>query len=398
MRTIHHCPSCGFINPGDEERCLKCGARLTTVDLTDLLSRRRTLLDRLKDGLERLAAPLRRHGGAAERALFRESHPTGRFRPPWVAAMLALFPGGGCLYNRRPLRAAVFASIYLALAAIAVLTLRWDYSNWVLGAWVLWILFCYNDALVLAIRSNGQLWTPRHSLAAYSYLLFAVGCLSLLGQFFLLPVFKLVWIRDEVLEPALARRDRVLVWCASYWFRPPKRGEIVFYDPPAYSLRVLKSPETAEKNQKLMNRPLVHKYEMLMELEDTVYIINESRSFGRVSGLPGDVIERTDGGPLLLNGAPMPPEYYPLVPDGVPPTFHIKVPPDTWCVLISHFSKESFMQIGISFGGTSPSPGSPDVRTENWEKACLVNKEIIGHVKAVYQPPRHRRFFPRPSE
>jgi len=363
-------------------------------DVGDLVNRRPSLGSRLVNLLTRLLAPLLRRSQRDQESLSHDTMPGLDYRRPWVAAWLAVLPGCGCLYNRRPVRAVVFATIYLGLLAVCLLTLTWQFNNWLLGLWVLWVLYCYNDALVLAIRHNGQFWTLRNSLAAYSYLLFAVGVLSLAGQFFLSPVFTLVILKQNVMRPTLCKNDRLFVWKAGYWFHPPRRGDVVFYDPPRYQIEIYKDANTAAQTMRDPNRKIVSKMEIWNEVESTIYVINERRSFERVNAVAGDIVERKAGGRVMLNGAFMPKEYLPLVPDGLPSDFRIQVPPDKVCVLISHFSEDTLLQMGISFGGTAPSPGTPGVRLDGWNEACIVgSKEISGRATAIYHPPARRRWL-----
>ncbi len=404
MRISRPCPSCGFINTSEARRCLKCGAALREEDVSALLARPRWRnLEGGRGGgaarfLERAGAGLRLALDRLREAAFpREVEPDYQHRRPWVAAWLALLPGCGALCNGRPRRALALGAVYLALLAFAALTLRKPWSNWVLLTWLVWVFFCFNDAFTYTLRRNGQFWTYRHSLAAFSYLFFAIGVCASLGQFLFSPVFTLVWIRDDVLEPGLAARERVLVWKASHWLREPRRGEIVFYDPPRYEIDLPQSPETAARDADLVNRPMLTKYQLLDAIETRKYVIDESRSFGRVIGVGGDTVERRDGGPILLNGRPLAPEAYPLVPDGCPREFHIEVPPGKFCILISHFSKETVMRMGISLGGVSPSPGAQGVNLIGWDKACVVDPEAIsGRALAVYHPSPNRRLLPIP--
>lgn len=394
MRATRPCPICGFINTKEAQRCLKCSAGLTGGDVADLLGRKSGLDSRLRDLVSRMLAPLRRRAEKAREDLSPDVMPGLDYRSPWVAAWLALLPGGGCLYNRRPRRALVFGAVYLTIVAICLVTLKWKHNNWLLGVWALWMLFSFNDSLVIAIRRNGQFWTPRHSLAAYSFLLFAVSVLSLAGQFFLSPVFTLAIISQNVLKPTLDKGDRVFVWKPVYWFGSPQRGDIVFYDPPRYTITDYRDPTTASRTMRDMNREYVHKMEIWNESESAVYSVNESRAFERVNGVGGDAIDRTAGGPVLLNGRPMPEAWLPLVPEGLPNDFHFVVPPGKYCVLISHFSEDTMMQMGVSFGGTAPYPGAPGMQLQGWQEACIVgDEEIMGLTTAIYHPPERRRWL-----
>ncbi len=372
MRATRPCPVCGFINLKESERCLKCGAVLGDTDVADLLNRktrRGKLRSWIGNALERLLAPLRRWGqGTDEEPEPPAGDLPGIHRGPLVAGWLALLPGAGHWYVGRKRRALGFAALHLLLTAAVFLTLTRPWGNLVLAAWILFLLVAFTDAAAAAARGNGQLWTRRHSLAMFSYLLFALGAGAFLVQVALTPVISLVTVRQNVLRPVLAKGDRVLVWSAGYWMSEPRRGDLVYYDPPMYQL------------------------DIPGEIENTTYLVNEQRSFERVNAIGGDVVERIADGPLLLNGDPMPEAYYPLFPEGIPGTFRIQVPKGKYLVMISHISEEGFMSYG-SFGGRSVSPGSKGIIPTTWADACVVPGSVIfGKVLAVVNPPEHRRW------
>jgi signal peptidase I len=356
------CPSCQFYNRDERERCLRCDTILQHCE--EVVKRpvkfRVTAIDNLTRHVRGVGTSLRR----LVRSPIPEHLP---YRYPWVAAWLSLLPGGGQLYNHQYTKAALFILSYGMLAAISVFTITKAYSNFVLGVFGLFVLFVYNDGLATAIRINGQLWTLRNSLAAFSYLLFAIGLFLLLGQFFFSPVFKFVHIAHDVLAPAVRKGDRLFVECVTYWFREPRRGDVVFYNPGRYKI----------------------------EVRGTMYLIKERRSVERVMGIPGDRVERKDG-IFYVNGNRIDSSYYPLVTDQISDNFSFdRVPKDRYLVLITHHSYEpGFM----GFGGTSPRLDAPGIIIYGWKEACLVEKkEIIGRVLCIYNPPTHRKFLlPRP--
>ncbi|GEM_PF-511277 len=372
MRATRPCPTCGFINTSQSDRCLKCGAQLTEQDIAAWLAETKqpTQAERW---FERFMIPLRRRMDHFRDQAEPDMDADFSYRSPWLAGFLAILPGAGALYMNRRARALFFAAVFVALTLLCLFTLRWRFSNYLLGTWVLWILYSMNDAIALAVRSNGQLWPRRRILAMFFALIFSTGALALTTQFLLTPILKFVSIRRDVLEPAFSRGDRVLVWMPGYWFRDPARGEIVLYDPPAYYLE-----------------PIVAEDGNLYAAD--AYLINESMSFERVNGVGGDVVEMRPGGPLLLNGLPMPEAYWPLVPSGMLGNFRIDVPRGKFAVIISHGSMEPFSY--GSLGGKSPQPGAPGFIPRGLTEASTVGKkEIMGKVIAVYYPPEHRRWI-----
>ncbi len=291
------------------------------------------------------------------------------YRYPWMAAWLSLLPGGGQFYNHQYKKAGLFILAYGALAAISIFTLTRPYSNLILGTFILFLLCAYNDGLATAIRINGQVWSLRNSLAAFSYLLFALGLFLAVGQFFFSPLFKFVHIAQDVLAPEIRKGDRLFVDCVTYWFRKPQRGEVVYYNPGSYKIE---------------------------QIGGDVYLIKERHSMERIMGVPGDSVERKDG-VFYVNGKPIDKSFYPLVTNQIAENFSFDpVPEDRYLVLITHHSHEpGFM----GFGGTSPPLNAPGIIVHGWKEACLVEKkQIIGRVLFVYNPPTHRKFLlPRPA-
>lgn len=358
------CPSCQFYNRDERERCLRCD---TILQHCEEVAKRpvkfrwaaiNTVMSHLRRARDDLLL--------LSRSPIPENLP---YRYPWVAAWLSLLPGCGQLYNHQFKKAVLFILTYGALAAISIVTVTKPYSNLVLGTFILFILYSYNDGLATAIRINGQFWTLRHSLAAFSYLLFALGALLAFGQFFFSPLFKFVHIAQDVLAPEIRKGDRLVVECVTYWFRQPRRGEAVYYNPGRYSIEIVGGD---------------------------VYLIKEQHSVERVMGMPGDKVERKDG-VFYVNGERIDKSLYPLVTNQIAKNFSFDpVPEDRYLVLITHHSHEpGFM----GFGGTSPPLNAPGIIVHGWKEACLVEKkQIIGRVLFIYNPPTHRKFLlPKPT-
>lgn len=377
MRATQLCPVCGFINTKQATRCLKCQAVLGEFGYDarafDRLQRRQTVRERIREATDRILAVFRRGHDAARMAgpldpVVRQSLDT---RPPMISALWGLLPGGGCFCNGQRRKGYVFAAIHIALTIAAVATIHEPYSNYVVCALILWMIASYLDGFVTAARGNGQFITPRAVIAAFSALVFGTAIGALLLQLAAYQFVNLVWVSRGGFEGALRPQDRIAVVRCAYWFgMKPQRGDVIYYDPKRYFIGLGRG------------------------LEASGYIVNESASFGRVSGVEGDVIERKNGGPILLNGKPLPEKWMPLHPDGIPFDLRFAVPKDRVCVLIGHASEERFMAIE-AFGGVGVKPNTPGMRLDGWNEACLVEKsEIMGRVAAIYHPPQRRQFLP----
>lgn len=350
------CPSCDFRNLDSRSRCLKCNA---------ILDHEPKAVKKIKRRHDRwLVSTQAGFSTFAHRLAKALSSPLPTNLPhryPAVAGALAFLPGAGQLYNRQHKKALLWILGHVVIAAIAVKTLYMSFSNVILAAWVLYTLSCCADAVATAVRINGQHWTARKTLALMSYLLFLVGIIAISLQYFFAPVFKLVYVSQNVFAPALVKGDRVLVDCVSYWFRAPRRGEVIYYDPDHYTVQI---PGHL-----------------------TLYGVNERRSFERISGIAGDRVEHKDG-TLYFNGLAMPRAYYPLKMSELPGFFSFTVPDNRYLAIISHHTEEAGL-----LGGASP-PLNSGVILQGWDKASIIKKkQIIGRVVLIYNPPQHRRLL-----
>jgi signal peptidase I len=401
------CPRCGFHNTNERERCLKCRAILEHDwgAAQQKVKRRRLPLHRLTAGLAAFEHAIKR--------LFEfEVPPEAPYHRPWQAGLLSLVPGLGQLYNRQVRKGLYFFVPFAGLLATVVLTItHWSSNLWILAT-LAWLLWAMADAIVTATRINGQVWQRRHVLAMYSALVFYLGLFWSLSQFFLIffiiglvlfVVRSAVWHRHEmtrariiatigimagvmlaacligrtgnpflhrwvkwstgVIEPTIHEGDLVYVDCVSYWFRQPRVGELVFYNPRRYT----------------------------MERGLDLFIINLPYAIERVIALPGDHFTR-ENGRFFRNGQPVAPPHQPLRPDGVRDYMDFTVPPGRYLVLISYPIQENMFGL---MKATAPSPRhgiSPD-----WADACLVARdEIIGRCVFIIHPVKHRRWLTPP--
>ena len=293
--------------------------------------------------------------------------PEAPHRFPYLAAFLSLFCGLGQIYNHQYKKAAFFFIAYIIGFAAVISTISAHYSNLIILLFIAFMLYAYNDGLVTAVKINGQIWTFRYSLAAYSSLFFLLGAGFLVGQFFISPIFKIIRVTQNTLAPILHKGDAVFVDCLSYWIVNPRIGDLVFYNPEALHIEIPGMIET------------------------TRYSIKERRTFETIMGLPGDIVERK-AGQFFRNGNPMPMWCQPVCPNNIFQDLRFEVPKDKYLAIYSHSPEQ--MQLGLSFGGKTPALNSPNVILVDWDKVCLIEKkQIIGRALFIINPPRHRRIL-----
>lgn len=364
MAQVKICPRCQFYNQDKNKRCLKCD---WTLDPIKNLPPLKPGLDYNKwGGVRRTVLNIFR----AFRRFFHSEIPETSYRFPFLAAGLSLVFGLGQVYNRQYKKAFFFFCGYIIGLCIVIPTLTKPYSNLIILLFIAYALYTYNDGLVTAVKINGQQWTLRYTLAAYSALFFVLGMGTVIGQFAFVALFKLVHVTQSTIQPFFYKGDIVYVDCLAYKFRKPHRGEIIFYTPEPFEI------------------------EIPAAFESTRYWIQERRTFERIMGLPGDVVERK-AGKFYLNGSPMPSWCQPLLPDNIFNDLRFVVPGDRVLAIFSHSPKESEIFGPLtSWGGKTPPLTAPGIILIGWDKICYVQKkQIIGRALFVINPPPHRRFF-----
>jgi signal peptidase I len=362
------CPVCGFRNPQSNDRCIKCSA---------LLHRDEEIINRaMYDGAEKarkqhwrdlVLAPVER----LQRLLdfpgwrIKEALP---YRFPFTAGGLSFIPGLGQLYNHQPRKGIIVGLAWAAFLAICLVTLRQPFSNVLLIVLVIGWMLIWNDAVGTAIRTNGQRWSLRNSLALLFGAMFLVGVTITALQFFGLSIVSLVRVRQDVQRPLIREGDRVWVNHTRYWFSWPKYGDVVFFDPPRF---------TAEQ-------------------QANVYSINITSYFQRVIGIEGDHVEKKNG-KFFRNGNELPPQQWPMGADTMPDfSFTVprgkvmapvtKVPQDTLGNLIG-----GALALGI---GIIDHVGQEGYIFPKWEEATMISRsEIFGKAVAVVDPPEHRKWL-----
>ncbi len=400
------CPACGFHNTQERERCLKCGAVLEHdwSAAQHKVRLRRFPVHRAASGLSRLGYALRRQ--------FEFPLPENcPYRHPWTAGFLSLLPGAGQIYNRQYRKAFWFFAVFAAFFYLTVVTILHPTSYLFIAGLAAWILYAFNDAMVTAARIDGQQWTRGYTIGSYSALLFYVGVFWSLSQFFLVGIFlgfilyclySIAWGGGEVnrakilttlalsvlvlggvcvlsksgnpvlhrwvywnsdgIAPTLQRGDFFYVDCATYWFRPPRVGEVIYYNPRRYTI----------------------------ERGGDMWSVNLSRAVERVVALGGDRFVRK-GGVFYRNGNEVPPEHRPLNPDGLPDDLEIDVPAGRFLVFISYGVEEKVLG---GLGGTHRAPSPREGISHDWAAACLVApREIYGRCLFIWHPIHRRRWL-----
>lgn len=346
------CKNCGFVNLDTQRTCLKCKTILEHDEghIHEVKLR--------KINLSAFLSPLNSFQYKIINILSPNIPKNLPFRFPFLAGLLSLIPGCGAIYNHQPKKAIFFIISYLIFLSIVIITLLKPYSNIIIALFICYVLFCYVDAFATSLLINGQIWTLRYTLAMFTYLLFMFGLILTLGQFFFRPVFLLVNIKQDVFEPYFKKNDRVYVDCLSYWFKSPKRGEIIYYNPKEFSFH----------------------YGLNM------YVVHEKNSFERIIGVPGDKVQIINK-KIFVNGNPVPEEFYPvgkLYPDNL----EITVTEKKFLAIFSHIAKDEGMIFGIG------AATMPAINISDYTKTCLVEKkEIHGRVLFRYNPPTRRCYF-----
>lgn len=340
------------------------------------------------------------------------------YRRPWLAGFLGLVPGLGQIYNRQYRKAFWLFVVFVAALWLAWATILHPTSYLFIALLICWMMYSFNDAMVTATRIDGQEWPRGYTIASFCALFFYLGVFWSLSQFFLVLVvigatlyclYSIFWRRGEVrwskiavtavvalgvlglscylsrsgnpvihrwvywsqdvLSPFLRKGDFIYVDCVTYWFRPPRVGEIVYYNPRPYTL---------------------------VQGEAT-YVINPYNAIERLVALPGDTFSR-DGDLFFRNGKLVGPDEQPLHPSGLPRRFEFKVPEGRYLVLISYGPREKILGglLGTTF---APEPARAR-RTSEWYEACLVGRnEILGRCLFIWHPVSRRRWLvPRKAE
>ncbi|MCX7717434.1 MAG: signal peptidase I [Candidatus Sumerlaeaceae bacterium] len=409
------CPVCDFRNTDTSTRCLKCNALLVHDEAEVKKSLRQADRDRESDlaliargTLERLwrRNPLRRYWALPENL---------PYRFPFGAGLLSIVPGLGQCYNHQLAKAALFAAAWAALLALCIATFFEPYSNFLLLTLLLLHLFIWNDAVVTAVRINGQQWSARNSIAMWFALLFFAG-IFFTGIQYLLPVlilmilllwatvarsvkwldrnhwstrasailiggaivfaligflatstrnsnlFSLVRVFKSSSAPVIKAGDLVLVNHAAFFLREPRLGEIIYFDPPRFSIEC-------------------------PGFQSNVYSVNIRDYFQRICGLPGDRLAVRNGR-LWRNGAELPDSLQPIGVEQLPP-WEFSVPEGHYFAPVTAIPDDLLVQGMHGVGGLSLTGGCI---LKGYDAATAVPLTAIkGRAEAILNPPPRRQ-------
>jgi hypothetical protein len=296
-------------------------------------------------------------------------------RRPATAATLCLVPGLGQVYNRQPLKALWFVLGWSAALALVTQTFFHDHlstpSVALFAATWIWMA---NDALVTAIRINGQVWTSRHSWAMFLALVAMISAVWFVTLAAISPLAYFRLIGTDTFTPLVAKGD--IIWLDKWSLRfggRPRRGELVYHDPKGFS----------------------------MWRGNNVVFYDAQSFIERVIGLPGERVVVDHAGEetvIAVDGVTLPLDLHPLSTEYLPGHREFDVPPDHFLILQTKTMNEGFMP-GVGLPEIAPSLSGLDLDEDRtWTESCLVHRDqLIGRVWLIASPPSRRRLFRRPE-
>lgn len=310
------CPRCGFFHAETDTRCVRCQALLDGLEGLDAERGVETRLARKPwwrlEWPTRLVGVVRRRFYIWGRRLS-DGLPEGvHRRNPWVAGGLSLLPGLGQLYNRQPKKGALLLAGMAALVAVAVATIKGPFSNYVLAGWVAASAWAFHDGVMTAKQINRDYLPWQHRVAFYCAWIFYVCAFCTAAQYVgERHVFTLRYIPSEIMAPVFRQGERVVVEKVSYWWREPRVGDVVFYDPP--QLRM----------------------EMPGALMSEWYFLDPRNAIERVVAGPGQTFERR-AGVFYRDGVKVGADEQPLIQDRIYNDFKLTAPMGHYIVLFSY--------------------------------------------------------------
>ena len=119
--------------------------------------------------------------------------------------------------------------------------------------------------------------------------------------------------------------------------------------------------------------------------------INIKDYFQRVSGLPGDRIEKRDGR-LYRNGVLVPPELEPFGLEKIPDGESFTVPAGHYWLPVTSILTDVIAT--TVFEAPTLDLFQPKWIFKGWREACLISrKQLLGRAVAILHPPERRRFL-----
>jgi len=357
------CPVCGFRNMDSNDRCFRCSALLRRSETIEKEAFKSAGRREWKDAPRRLLySPIDwlRHRPWVGKLWALPEH--GEFRYPYTAGLLSVVPGGGHLYIGQRPKAALFFAVAIAIAALAAFTFTHPISDYVLfGALAYW-LWVISDAIGTAAQMTGSTWRVRKTLALMCAGALMLGLTLTALQWFGVNFLTFQKISTPSMQPAIHEGDRLMTSDIPLWFRNPRVGEVVQYDPPRF----------------------------VATAGETIYSINISKYFQRVIGEPGDhMVKKT--GVIYRNDKPLPPDQQPFLGNTLP-DFDLTVPEEHYCLPVT----------GIPADALASLFGAPDIGVvgqqgfgwPDWPKYIMVPQDQVSALGlAIASPPEHRRWL-----
>jgi hypothetical protein len=364
------CTACGFNNPDSRDRCLRCSTTLGNVVLPDG-----------SHAADKSPEYVRESAGKVRRVLnefwdlVTDTEPPPDISYRWPMGMIgwAFLPGGAQWRTGMKLHAMIIGiPQFLLMVMVFVRFFEADANRWLL-AWYLWALWGAALGYQTALKINKRYTIRRFVLATWFALAVSTGFLMFIAQALAYVAgLHLITVLSSDLGPSIKDGDQVLVFRTPFLFGGgAQRGDIVDYTAPAY---IVQDTNTGNSTS-----------------------VTAFRSFGIVSGLPGDKIDWDNSERPKLNGVPFTDALMPLNPEGLMTSGHYDVPPDHYGVLISTGMSE--FSLGPSWGGSIGPP-------RQWESAKWVSanfqeanyaeqRKTLGAVILRYGPPERRAWFGR---
>lgn len=364
------CTACGFNNPDSRERCLRCSTTLGNVVLPDGSH----AADKAPEYVGEAAGKARRTWMRIWDAVT-DTDPPDHIDYRWPMGMIgwAFLPGGAQWRTGMKIQALIIGIPQAFLTVMVFLRMfSPDANQWLLG-WYLWALWGAALGYQTALKINKRYTIRRFIFATWFALAVSTGFVLMCMQgIAYLAGLHLITILSPDLGPMFEDGDKVLVFRTPMLFGGgAKRGDIVYYTAPSYTMLDTNSGNSTT--------------------------VTASRSFGVVSGLPGDTIEWKDSGRPRLNGEPFPDELMPINPEGLMTEMHLVVPRERYGILISTGLSE--YSLGPSWGGSIGTPRDCEARkmiSSDFKDAnCAEFDKTLGVVLLRYGPPERRTWFGR---
>jgi len=357
------CPVCGFRNLDSNDRCFKCSALLKRDDA--LYKEAASTAARRNRGeryLRQLLSPLDWLKHRPWFSAIFEVPDDGVFRYPFTAGLLSVVPGMGHVYAGQMVKGILVFAIWIILLAIAAFTIYEDWSNWYLFALLLVWFFTWADAVGVAARRNGDTWRLRKTLALACGAMMIIGVTLTVTQYLGIGFLSLEKVGTDVLAPEVRKGERIAFSAVPLWFRSPRVGEIVMFDPPRF--------EAHRKND--------------------IYSVNIKKYYQRVLGGPGDRLSKK-GTAFYRNGQLMASDEIPFLGEKLP-DFEVVVPEKSYFVPVTGIPSD----ILATFAGAGKISyvGDPGFVFKDWPGFGIIPEDQIWSKGiGVISPPARRRWL-----